>query len=281
MGEGARGDRREAYSLGYGAEEQERLARRRAAEAAGFLLPHLRAGTRVLDCGCGPGSITLDLAAVVAPGEVVGVDLEPRQVQGARALAAERGVENVGFAVENVGFAVGDVYALPFADGSFDAVFANTVMTHLRHPVAVLQEVRRVLRPGGVAGVRDVDHWVVAPPTSTLDAYLDLVLKVRAFNGGAFGRARHQRAWLLEAGFARSEGTVDWGAAAAPEATREFAATNAAWLREPAFRAVALGQGWADEAGLAAMETELRAWGDRADGFWGVVLCAAVGWVGG
>jgi ubiquinone/menaquinone biosynthesis C-methylase UbiE len=75
----------------------------------------------LLDCGCGVGSITLGLAAAVAPGEVVGVDLQPAQLERARALAAERGATNVRFEAA-------DVYALPFSDASFDAVFAHTLL---------------------------------------------------------------------------------------------------------------------------------------------------------
>ena len=57
------------------------LAKRTASQDAAFLLPHLRAGIHVLDAGCGPGSITLGLAAAVAPGEVVGIDFQPSLVE--------------------------------------------------------------------------------------------------------------------------------------------------------------------------------------------------------
>jgi ubiquinone/menaquinone biosynthesis C-methylase UbiE len=73
---------------------------------------------RGLDLGCGPGSITLGLAEAVAPGEMVGVDVQPSQVAQAQALSAARGVMNVRFEVA-------DVYRLPFPDGSFDAVSAH------------------------------------------------------------------------------------------------------------------------------------------------------------
>ena len=59
---------------------------------ARFLLPHLRAGMRLLDCGCGPGSITVGLAEAIASGEAVGIDIEPTQLAFARAHAAEKGV---------------------------------------------------------------------------------------------------------------------------------------------------------------------------------------------
>ena len=60
------------------------LAGRRAEQAADFLLPYLHAGMRVLDCGCGPGSITLGLAEIVRPGEVVGIDLEEKYIRQAQ-----------------------------------------------------------------------------------------------------------------------------------------------------------------------------------------------------
>src|SRR5258708_6746577 len=96
------------------------LARRTAAREAAFLLPHLQPGMRLLDCGFGPGTITLGLAEFVAPGEVVGVDLEARQVDAARRRADDQGITNVRFER-------GDLYALPFPDASFDVVFANAV----------------------------------------------------------------------------------------------------------------------------------------------------------
>ena len=87
------------------------LAARTASREVAFFLSHLRSGMRVLDVGCGPGSITLGLAEVVAPAEVVGVDLQPAQVEQARALATERQATNVRFEVASI-------YELPFPNGS-------------------------------------------------------------------------------------------------------------------------------------------------------------------
>ena len=75
------------YTLGYSPTATQMMAGCAAASHAGFLLPYLRAGMQVLDCGCGPGSITLGLAEVVAPGTVVGIDLEPAQIALARTQA--------------------------------------------------------------------------------------------------------------------------------------------------------------------------------------------------
>jgi ubiquinone/menaquinone biosynthesis C-methylase UbiE len=88
--------------------------------------------------------------------------------------------------VTNVRFEVADIYALPFPDGSFDAAFVHGVLMHLREPVRALAELRRVLRPGSLAGVRDPD-WgasLHAPATPLLDQWIALRVRVRQHNGG-------------------------------------------------------------------------------------------------
>src|SRR5262245_59048725 len=114
-----------------------RLARRTAAVQAAFFLPNLRPGMRVLDVGCGPGTITLGLAEAVAPGEVAGVDVREDRLALARAAATER-------KVPNTRFEIGDVYALPFPDAAFDAVLVHAVLEHLPDPGRALAAVRRV-----------------------------------------------------------------------------------------------------------------------------------------
>ncbi len=111
---------------------QEGYIPREAARQAAFLLPHLRSGMALLDCGCGPGTITLGLAEAVAPGEVVGIDLEPGMVELAKGFAKERGIANARFEVADIG-------ELPFPDDSFDAVFSCAVLEHLADPLQALK----------------------------------------------------------------------------------------------------------------------------------------------
>ena len=85
----------------------------------GYLLPHLKSGMTLLDCGCGPGTITLGLAEVVAPAQATGIDLEPGMIEQAKAFAAER-------QVENVEFQQADIRDLPFPDNSFDIVLTRS-----------------------------------------------------------------------------------------------------------------------------------------------------------
>jgi SAM-dependent methyltransferase len=151
---------------------------RTAENSAGYLLPHLRPGLSVLDVGCGPGTITVDLARIVAPGQVVGLDASEEVVAQARALGAES-------ETANVRFEVGDIFALEDDDASIDVVHAHQVLQHLVDPVAALVELRRVLRPGGVLAARDSDYgaFAWAPADPALDRWIELYLAVTARNG--------------------------------------------------------------------------------------------------
>src|SRR3954463_14102002 len=151
--------------------------RGRAVEtSAPSLAPHLRPGLGVLDVGCGPGTITVDLAERVAPGRVVGLDVSADPLDEGRAPAAGRGVQ--------VTFAVGDVYALEAPDDSFDVVHAHQVLQHLTDPVAALREMARVCRPGGRGAPRDGDYaafpWFPGDPG--LDRWLSVYYGVARRN---------------------------------------------------------------------------------------------------
>jgi ubiquinone/menaquinone biosynthesis C-methylase UbiE len=263
----------EAYTHGYGDQPRRVMSRRTAAVDAAFLLPHLRPGMRLLDCGCGTGSITVGLAAAVAPGEVVGVDIGPAPVAEARALAAAEGAGNARFEV-------GSVYSLPFPDASFDAAFAHTVLEHLADPLAALREVRRVLKPGGVIGLRDGD-WggrVLAPPSPLLTEGLALYTRVMALNGGNPSRGREHRALLRAAGFGRIVASAGVWAQGTPEETRDLAALDHALMTRPEFVERVVAEGWADRDHLARLAAAWLEWGEHPDAFSAFLLCQAVAW---
>ena len=169
---------------------------RTAQNSAAYLLPHLAPGQRLLDVGCGPGSITVDLAAHVAPGEVVALDREPAVLAEVERLAAERGAANLTIAT-------GDVYALDYADGVFDVVHAHQLLQHLSDPVAALREMGRVTRPGGLLAVRDADYAAMTwyPPDPRLDRWLELYHAVARANGAEPDAGRRLLAWAHAAGF--------------------------------------------------------------------------------
>src|SRR5882672_10451081 len=184
---------REQYTMGYGPAATAIMAERTAQSHAAFFLPHLKAGMSLLDCGCGPGTITIGLAEAVAPGEVVGTEIEDAHVAIARQNAAKRNVPNARFEAA-------DLYQLPFADASFAAVFISAVLGNLRAPIRGLREAFRVLKPGGVIGVKEFDHGgdIVYPSDPAIEKYGELYLRLRRENGHDPLSGRKLGALLLE-----------------------------------------------------------------------------------
>ena len=264
----------EQYTIGYGEAADRWMRQRTAAVDAAFFLPHLRRGARVLDVGCGPGSITIGLAETVAPGEVIGVDAEPLQIERARALSEERGPTT------NVRFEVANAYDLPYPDASFDAVFAHFLLGNLHEPLRAMREFRRVLREGGVAGVLDTDSgvWILEPTTPMLQQFRTVLTRAIERSGSSPYYARHQRRVLLEAGFSHVQGYARAGHQGTPEQTRLAAANLEARLRAPAVWQLIVAEHWADIATLEAMCAELHDWGERPDAFQVALRCFALAW---
>jgi ubiquinone/menaquinone biosynthesis C-methylase UbiE len=213
---------------------------RRTGQVAAFLTLHLQAGMRLLDCGCGPGSITVDLAQAVAPGEAIGIDLREDALAQGRTLARERRIANVRFQTASV-------YELPYPDGSFDAAFACALLQHLAAPLAALQEIRRVLKSGGVIGIVDGSSTITFryPTNSLLDKWDRLRVLEREHNVGRPSDALHLRALLREAGFARTQAAGEMTTEAGPpagslEETRRVAQHHLIRLRG----VLAIAQGW-------------------------------------
>ncbi|MEU3250740.1 class I SAM-dependent methyltransferase [Streptomyces sp. NPDC006997] len=247
---------------------------RTAANSAAYLLPSLKPHMKVLDIGCGPGTITADLAELVHDGHVTAVDHAPGVLERARATAAERGLANVDFAVA-------DVHALDYPDDTFCVVHAHQVLQHVGDPVRALSEMRRVTRPGGFVAVRDADYaamtWYPAAPG--LDGWLDLYERVSRANGGEPDAGRRLRSWALRAGFDAADVT-------ATSATWTFATPDErAWWSDlwadrtlaSAYADRATGGGHATEGELRAVSRAWREWGEREDGWFSVlhgeILC--------
>src|SRR5262249_13836154 len=159
-----------------------------------FLLPHVRPGQDVLDVGCGTGSITLDLAPSIARGRVIGIDADAEQIEVARKAADDRGIDNVAFATASV-------YALPVEAETFDVVYANAVLMYVQDQVRALREMRRVLRPDGLAAVIDDDLGtvVMSPERLGLELGPRLFELAVAREGGNARYSRRLRTLMLEA----------------------------------------------------------------------------------
>lgn len=185
----------ENYVLGYGDGAMDWMRSRTVDAHGAFVLPYLEPGHSLLDCGCGPGSLTIGFAQYLSPGRVVGIDREPQQMAAAVAWAADHGVDNVQFET-------GDIYALPFADASFDAVFCSAVLGSVSRPAAVVGEMVRILKPGGTIAMKEFDHGgdIVYPQTPQLTRSIELYQRIRAEHGHEPRGGRKLRAWLLETG---------------------------------------------------------------------------------
>ena len=124
-----------SYTMGYSDEFAKLLDRRNSGINAAHLLPYLKPGLRVLDLGCGPGTISVGLAKVVEPGELQGIDMEESQIKIARAAATAGGHDNAVFRT-------GDVTRLSYEDDTFDVAHCHALLMHVR---GTRIEVRRSL----------------------------------------------------------------------------------------------------------------------------------------
>jgi arsenite methyltransferase len=115
-----------------------------------FSLSEILPGERVVDVGCGAGIDSLIAAKKVGPeGRVIGVDMTPSMLEKARKASMEMGLANVEF---REGYAE----ALPVEDGWADVVISNGVLNLMPDKAAALEEMSRVLKPGGRLQIGDI-----------------------------------------------------------------------------------------------------------------------------
>jgi SAM-dependent methyltransferase len=240
--------------------------------SAAYLIDRLRPGLDVLDVGCGPGTITVDLAARVSPGHVLGIDNAAEILDVARVTASERGTENVEFAV-------GDVYALEADDGSFDVVHAHQVLQHLIDPIAALREMRRVCKPDGVVAARDSDYAAMTwfPAFPALDRWLALYHDITRSNGAEADAGRRLLSWARAAGFSDIRCSASTWCYATPDDREWWGGLWADRVVASRFAEQAVTHGLATSDELDAIAAAFRAWAVDDDGWFvvvhGEILC--------
>ena len=254
------------YTHGHSAAVLSAHSRRGAADSAAYLLAHLRAGMDLLDVGCGPASITADLAERVAPGRVVGLDAAAGALEAARATLRERGLS------EQVEVTSGDVMALPFEDASFDVVHAHQVLQHLADPVGALAEMRRVTRPGGIVAVRDAVYSAMTwfPEPAGMEQWRSVYMATARANGGEPDAGSRLLSWARAAGFADASASASTWCYATP-ADRAWQSQTWAQRCLTSFGPRAVELGLADRADLETMAQAWRQWGDSEDAWFVVV----------
>ena len=244
---------------------------RTAENSAAYLLPELRAGMSLLDVGCGPGTITVDLARRVAPGSVLGIDPSGDVLDGARRLAADAGLE--------IGFEVGDVYHLDLPDGSVDVVHAHQVLQHVPDPVGALRQMRRVCAPNGVVAARDSDYSAMTwfPRIPALERWMELYQRVARRNGGEPDAGRRLLGWAWEAGFTEVRPSASVWCYATPEDRAWWGGMWADRIVASAMAEQAVAEGFATGPELAGLADGWREWAASRDGWFailsGEILC--------
>ena len=245
---------------------------RTAENSAGYLLPHLRPGMSVLDIGCGPGTVTRDLARIVAPGRVVGVDAAAGVVAEARCLLDEGGTTSLSFEV-------GNLFDLGFDDDTFDVVHAHQVLQHVGDPVAALAEIKRVCRPGGLVAARDSDYPTMRffPEDADLDRALATYGELTRVNGANWDAGRRLLQWANRVGFESVAATGSAWCFAAPADRAWWGGLWAERFTRSSLADQLLVNGLADSGDLARFADAWRRWAVSPDGWFamlhGEVVC--------
>lgn len=220
----------------------------------------------VLDVGCGPGTITTDLAELVHPGVVTALEVSEEALSFVRTEALAR-------TTRNIEFAVGDVQRLPFGDGTFDVVHAHQVLQHVQDPVTAIREMVRVCRPGGFVAARDGDYsgFTWFPESAILDRWLELYEGAARANGGEPDAGRRLLAWAHAAGCTTVTASSSTWHYADPDARGEWGHMWADRIVDSAVARQLVEMGAATPDELAAVSHGWRAWAADPDGWLSVL----------
>ena len=186
-----------SYLHGHGKSVVAAHAARTAGDAAAFILPKVGSPMRVLDVGCGPGTITVGLAEAVAPeGSVLGVDYSDAlgQEWDKRLSECETG---------NLEFRAADIFASDLQTDYYDVVYMHQVLQHLPNPVDALRAASSHARDGALVGVREVDWgtFAVYPESDGMREFRRIYDAVALGNGGNPRAGRHLLRWFNEVGW--------------------------------------------------------------------------------
>ena len=196
---------------------------------AGFLIPHLRPGATILDCGCGAGTITLGLAEAVSDGYVIGVDLDLSGLKSAHRAA-------VSLRHQNVTWIAADGRSLPFHGAIFDAVLCHSMLETLNDPTPAIAELRRITKHGGVVGAAWVEYGgiiLAGEPTTGPRRFYEIRQQLwRAAKIAEPNMGRQLRGLFQTAGFCRVEALADYISYGTPHRISAFASDRAAECRD-------------------------------------------------
>jgi ubiquinone/menaquinone biosynthesis C-methylase UbiE len=260
----------EKYTPGYSFSATNFMAHRKANSHAAFFKPYLKPGIKLLDCGCGPGTITFGLADWVNPGWVTALDLEKSQVEIAAKTAKE-------LEINNIEFLRGSIYEIPLPENTFDAAFSHAVLEHLQEPVLALKEVLRVLKPGGIAGIRTPDWggFLIKPSNPELVRAIEYYKMLQERNGGNPYIGGDLRGLLRMAGFSNIRFYATYECYEKLSSIAEYLAQRIEVSGE-SDRAIEKRLVDSEES-LKTMANAIREWSKHSDSIFAQSWCEAVG----
>lgn len=182
------------YVIGHTSAAHEILCWRNASNSCDFFTHLIQPHYRILDAGCGPGSISASLAPFVPNGSVTGVDLSEAVVAKA---SQQSGLPS------NCSFQVANLTNLPFPDNSFDVVYTSQTLIHIPAVSTVMQELRRVCRVGGFVACKegDLPAALIYPPLAGIELFKRVMTDMMEKTGCHATGGRMLISWALAAGF--------------------------------------------------------------------------------
>ncbi|KAF3384606.1 hypothetical protein F1880_003021 [Penicillium rolfsii] len=248
------------YTHGHHASVVRSHSWRTAQNSIAFLLPHLKPDMKVLDIGCGPGTITVDVASYVPQGHITGLERAGGILTQARANAAAKGVTNIDF-VE------GDANALSYPDNTFDVVYCHQVLQHVGDPVGMLAEMKRVAKKGGIVAARESDYGVFVwyPELPGLKEWQEVYDRVARRNGGEPNAGRILHVWARKAGLQDVRCSATMWCYASKEEVRWWSESWVERAVSSSFATTAMEHGVAGKEDLERISEAWREWGKDQD----------------
>lgn len=159
---------------------------------------------RVVDLGCGTGIISQAIARFLTSGSIVGVDRSPLMILAAQNRAQKQ-------ETTNLTFQVGSSEKLDLPAASCDFVYARLLFQHLSDPQLTLREIKRVLKPGGIICIVDVDNdWTMFhPPVPSIKTFQQYITQIQQQQGGDPQVGRKLGGYLTTAGFAQIRTSIE------------------------------------------------------------------------
>ncbi|MHA1974085.1 MAG: methyltransferase domain-containing protein [Candidatus Hodarchaeales archaeon] len=258
------------YSFGYNKGVLDYLICR-AQKSFDFILPHLKPELEVLECGCGPGVVTFEIAKEVINGSVIGIDIDKDLIDSNNKKVDESKIKNLKFEVANI-------LELPYPDNFFDIVYMQALIVHIKNPVNAIREIHRVLKSNGLILLREpiMDRTIMSPEEPLLLEAIELVQRAIRSYGGDSSVGRKLWPLLNEVGFRGILISSKWGQ---PDSLDEWTDFYEGWAE--VYRGkigdIILEEGWADEKHLTEMSNAFLNLGKNKKGYAAAPWGEAVG----